>query len=92
MGSKALKFGSRLKELRLHLCQRGETSKGAREFVEKFYVGIKSQNPTFPILVRECSSVEPKLWARYEKGKETSVSLKNMSAEDIYTKLEQVAK
>lgn len=36
-----------------------------REFIEKYYVELKSNNPKFPILIRECSGVEPKLWARY---------------------------
>lgn len=27
---RAIKFGSKLKELRIHLCQKGETSKGVR--------------------------------------------------------------
>lgn len=36
-----------------------------REFIEKHYVELKQQNPKFPFLVRECSGVEPKVYARY---------------------------
>lgn len=36
-----------------------------RDFIEKYYVSIKQQNPKFPILIRECSGVQPRLWARY---------------------------
>jgi len=36
-----------------------------RDFIEKHYVGIKQANPKFPILIRECSGVQPVLWARY---------------------------
>jgi NADH dehydrogenase (ubiquinone) 1 alpha subcomplex subunit 2 len=36
-----------------------------RDFVEQHYVELKKANPTFPILIRECSGVQPKLWARY---------------------------
>ena len=39
-----------------------------REFVEKHYVELKKNNPKFPFLVRECSDVDPKLWARYGKS------------------------
>ena len=41
-----------------------------REFIEKHYVELKKANPDLPILIRECSDVQPKLWARYgEQGK-----------------------
>jgi len=38
-----------------------------RDFIEKEYVGVKQENPSFPILIRECSNVEPKIYARYGK-------------------------
>lgn len=38
-----------------------------REFIEKRYVELKKANPGLPILIRECSDVQPKLWARYGK-------------------------
>lgn len=36
-----------------------------RDFIEKRYVELKKANPDLPILIRECSDVQPKLWARY---------------------------
>lgn len=40
-----------------------------RDFIEKRYVELKKANPDLPILIRECSDVQPKLWARYgERG------------------------
>lgn len=36
-----------------------------RDFIEKRYVELKKANPDLPILIRECSDVHPKLWARY---------------------------
>ncbi|CAH1175708.1 unnamed protein product [Phaedon cochleariae] len=90
--SAAIRLGSTLKELRLHLCQTGAASKGVREFIEKYYVELKSNNPKFPILIRECSGVEPRLWARYEFGKEKSVSLKDLSASDVLLRLETMSK
>ncbi|XP_076811327.1 NADH dehydrogenase [ubiquinone] 1 alpha subcomplex subunit 2-like [Clavelina lepadiformis] len=55
------------RELRFHLCQRSATSQGLRDFIENHYVTVKQENPTFPILIRECSGVEPKIYARYGK-------------------------
>merc|ERR1712062_64711 len=86
----ALKFPKHLKELRLHLCQKSATSQGARDFVEKHYVGIKQANPSFPILVRECSNVQPKLTARYELGRESSVPLSNLSADQVLDSLKNI--
>ena len=38
-----------------------------REFIEKHYVGLKKVNPNFPFLIRECSGIEPRIYARYGK-------------------------
>jgi len=43
-----------------------------REFVKKNYGDIKARNPSLPFLVRECSGVQPQLWARY--GTHPSIS------------------
>jgi hypothetical protein len=43
-----------------------------REFVKKNYGDIKARNPSLPFLVRECSGVQPQLWARY--GTRASIS------------------
>ncbi|XP_030750338.1 NADH dehydrogenase [ubiquinone] 1 alpha subcomplex subunit 2 [Sitophilus oryzae] len=89
--SAAIKFPKALKEIRVHLCQSGAASKGVREFIEKYYVDLKSNNPKFPILIRECSGVEPKLWARFELGKEKAISLKDLSSSDVLTKVKSIA-
>ncbi|KAG9266165.1 NADH dehydrogenase [ubiquinone] 1 alpha subcomplex subunit 2 [Astyanax mexicanus] len=78
-----------LREIRLHFCQSSPASQGAREFVEQFYVPLKKANPEFPILIRECSGVQPKLWARYGLGKERSFALDNMNAEQVAKELEK---
>jgi NADH dehydrogenase (ubiquinone) 1 alpha subcomplex subunit 2 len=49
---------------------------------------MKKDNPTFPILIRECSGIEAKVWARYDLGKEASVKVENMTAADIKTQLQ----
>ncbi|CAG9771975.1 unnamed protein product [Ceutorhynchus assimilis] len=89
--SAGIKFSGALRELRVHLCQTSPASKGVREFIEKHYVELKSSNPKFPILIRECSGVEPKLWARFEQGKEKAISLKDLSASDVLCKIKSVA-
>ncbi|XP_063058696.1 NADH dehydrogenase [ubiquinone] 1 alpha subcomplex subunit 2 [Engraulis encrasicolus] len=80
-----------LREVRLHLCQTSPASQGARDFVEQHYVTLKKANPGFPILIRECSGVQPKLWARYGFGKETSVALDNMTADQVAKAIESAA-
>ncbi|XP_065348263.1 NADH dehydrogenase [ubiquinone] 1 alpha subcomplex subunit 2 [Cloeon dipterum] len=92
MAGRALKFGLALKELRIHLCQKSEQSRGVRDFIEKHYVDLKKSNPRFPILIRECSGVQPRVYARYELGKESSVPLTNLAAGDVLQQIEKLAK
>ncbi|XP_077166755.1 NADH dehydrogenase [ubiquinone] 1 alpha subcomplex subunit 2 [Paroedura picta] len=89
-GSAARVIGSHLKEIRIHLCQRSPGSQGVRDFIEKQYVPLKKANPNFPILIRECSDVQPKLWARYEFGREKSVQLNNLNMDQVAEVLETV--
>ncbi|KAH8378123.1 hypothetical protein KR093_009412 [Drosophila rubida] len=85
-------FTTKLKEVRIILDPNDKASKGARKYVERFYPNLKKSNPNLPILVRECAGVKPKLWARYENGKEVSMSLANQAAPDIQKQLEAVGK
>ncbi|XP_008304155.1 NADH dehydrogenase [ubiquinone] 1 alpha subcomplex subunit 2 [Stegastes partitus] len=84
-------LGKNLREIRVHLCQTSAASKGARDFVEQNYVTLKKSNPDFPILIRECSGVQARLWARYDFGKESSVSVENMSADQVGQVLQTLA-
>ncbi|VDP08751.1 unnamed protein product [Soboliphyme baturini] len=85
MAAKAVvRFGPHLKELRLHLCNSSASSKGLREFISKYYVDIKKNNPDLPILVRECDGISPKIWARFEYGKEKSMSVADVNSEQIF--------
>ncbi|NXH70703.1 NDUA2 dehydrogenase, partial [Hydrobates tethys] len=63
-----------------------------RDFIEQHYVTLKKANPDFPILIRECSGVQPKLWARYEFGKEKSVLLNNLTVDEVAKALENIVK
>ncbi|XP_060110071.1 NADH dehydrogenase [ubiquinone] 1 alpha subcomplex subunit 2 [Heteronotia binoei] len=88
--SAARVIGSHLKEIRLHLCQRSPSSQGVRDFIEKQYVPLKQANPDFPILIRECSDVQPMLWARYEFGREKCVQLNNLKMDQVAKALDTV--
>ena len=37
---------------------------------------MKKNNPSTPILIREASNTAPRVWARYELGREKVVDLK----------------
>ncbi|KAG8439103.1 hypothetical protein GDO86_005350 [Hymenochirus boettgeri] len=84
------KLSRNLREIRIHLCQNSPGSQGVRDFIEKNYVELKKSNPEFPFLIRECSGVQPKLWARYEFGKEANVPLSNLNADQVAKALESV--
>merc|ERR1712198_457840 len=79
----ATKFSPALRELRVHLCQRSPASAGVRSFIEQSYVGLKKNNPKSPILIRECSGVQAKAFARYALGREVSVSLDGLSSDAV---------
>lgn len=86
----ALRFGPHLKELRVHCCQTSKESHGLREFVKKYYPDLKSSNPDLPILIRECSGVRPKIWARFEYGRELSSEVSNKGPEDVLQELQSL--
>ncbi|CAK9881642.1 unnamed protein product [Sphagnum jensenii] len=77
-------------ELRIHLCQTSPSSTATREFITRNYVDLKALNPTLPLLIRECSGVQPCLWARYDYGVERSVPLDGLAAHEIDVKLEEL--
>lgn len=90
--SKAFVFSNAVKELRIHLCQSSPASSGVRKFVENNYVELKKLNQKTPILIRECNNVQPKLWARYDFGKEANIPLANMNETQVLSALEKLAK
>ncbi|KAK2448542.1 NADH dehydrogenase [ubiquinone] 1 alpha subcomplex subunit [Trifolium repens] len=81
-----------IKELRLLMCQSSPASSSARAFVEKNYKELKTLNPKLPILIRECSGVEPQLWARYDLGVEKGIKLEGMTEPQILKALEDLVK
>ncbi|CAD5216940.1 unnamed protein product [Bursaphelenchus xylophilus] len=83
--------GSALRELRIHLCQKSDASKGVRDFLLKEYAPLKKSNADFPILIRECSGILPKVWARYDFGVERVVELENKSADQVRAVISDLA-
>ena len=63
-----------------------------RNFIEKHYVDLKKENPEFPFLIRECSGITPKMYARYDRGIEKSVELKSFSSEQVMSALEALVR
>ncbi|KAI1351081.1 NADH dehydrogenase, alpha subcomplex, subunit 2 [Xylaria sp. FL0043] len=75
-------FTKSLKEVRFLFCQ-GEPSAATRTFLARAYPTMKKNNPHTPILIREAAGTIPKIYARYEFGKEKSQSLEGLSDKQI---------
>ncbi|KAK6537769.1 hypothetical protein TWF694_010678 [Orbilia ellipsospora] len=80
-------FSKQLKELRFHLCQTSTASSPLRSFITKSYPSMKKTNPEIPILIREAQGVPPRVFARYELGKETQIQLSELSEAEIESKI-----
>ncbi|KAF2458239.1 thioredoxin-like protein [Lineolata rhizophorae] len=85
-------FAAGLKEIRFHLCQTGETSSALRSFLMRTYPTMKKHNPYIPIMIREAQGVEPKVFARFEFGKEKSLPLTDMDDKTIETRVTELVK
>ncbi|CAN4100936.1 unnamed protein product [Withania somnifera] len=81
-----------LRELRILFSPSSSESASTRSFIEKNYRDLKTQNPKLPILIREASSVEPQLWARYDLGVERGIRLEGLTEEQIAKALEDLGK
>ncbi|XP_042489384.1 NADH dehydrogenase [ubiquinone] 1 alpha subcomplex subunit 2 [Macadamia integrifolia] len=79
-----------LKELRFLFCQTSPASSQTREFVQRNYKDLKTLNPKFPILIRECSGVQPQLWARYDMGVERGIPLEGLTEAQINKALQDL--
>ncbi|MCJ1250363.1 hypothetical protein MMC30_007589 [Trapelia coarctata] len=85
-------FTKALKEVRFHFCQTSEHSAAARSFLTRAYPTMKKNNPHTPIMLREALGVEPKVFARYEYGKEKQESLAGLSDKEIEDKVTGLVK
>ncbi|KAI1307468.1 thioredoxin-like protein [Xylaria venustula] len=75
-------FATALKEVRFLFCQ-SESGAATRTFLTRAYPTMKKNNPHTPILIREAAGTIPKIYARYEFGKEKSQSLEGLSDKQI---------
>eukprot|EP00035_Acanthoeca_spectabilis_P020873 m.435036 g.435036 ORF g.435036 m.435036 type:complete len:83 (+) comp17800_c0_seq1:70-318(+) len=78
-----------LRELRVILCQTSPASQGARDFVAKNFAKLSTEG-TVPLLVREASGVEAKVLARYGFGREVTVPIDGMSADQVLAKVKEL--
>lgn len=72
-----------VQELRFHLCQTSKGSEGVRNFLMSSYKHLKAASPTTPVLIREASGQEGKLYARYDFGVEKCVKLEGLDAKGV---------
>ncbi|KAI0838161.1 NADH dehydrogenase, alpha subcomplex, subunit 2 [Hypoxylon sp. FL0890] len=85
-------FTKTLKEVRFLFCHTGEGSAATRTFLTRAYPTMKKNNPYTPILLREASGTLPKVYARYEFGKEKSKSLEGLTDKQIEDAVAQLVK
>ncbi|GLI77819.1 hypothetical protein PoHVEF18_006113 [Penicillium ochrochloron] len=94
-------FSKGLKELRFLFCQSSEQSAATRHvhvpstipsFLNRAYPTMKKHNPHTPILMREASGTEPRVFARYELGKETQEALSGLSDSQIEERITTLVK
>ncbi|KAJ5368066.1 NADH-ubiquinone oxidoreductase 10.5 kDa subunit [Penicillium cataractarum] len=87
-------FSKGLKELRFLFCQTSEQSAATRHvsFINRAYPTMKKHNPHTPILMREARGTEPRVFARYELGKETQAALSGLSDSQIEERITTLVK
>ncbi|KAF2271993.1 NADH dehydrogenase, alpha subcomplex, subunit 2 [Westerdykella ornata] len=85
-------FAQGLKELRFLFCQTSEHSAPVRNFLTRSYPTMKKHNPHTPIMIREASGVEPRVYARFEFGKEKMLPLTGLDDKAIESKVTELVK
>jgi NADH dehydrogenase (ubiquinone) 1 alpha subcomplex subunit 2 len=54
-----------------------------RQYINNNYLDIKSKNPNFPFIVRECLNAQPTVMARYDFGVEKRIYVPNLDEKDV---------
>ncbi|KAF2773559.1 NADH dehydrogenase, alpha subcomplex, subunit 2 [Teratosphaeria nubilosa] len=85
-------FTKGLKELRFLHCQTSEHSNAVRSFLTRAYPTMKHHNPHTPIMIREALNVKPRVYARYEYGREKYADLKGLDDKAIEDKVTSLVK
>ncbi|KAK5706504.1 hypothetical protein LTR97_001493 [Elasticomyces elasticus] len=92
MSSGKYAFAKGLKELRFHHCQTSEHSNAIRSFLTRAYPTMKRNNPNTPIMIREALDVGPRVYARYEFGREKMADLRGLDDKAIEDKVTGLVK
>ncbi|EZF29802.1 hypothetical protein H109_06221 [Trichophyton interdigitale MR816] len=85
-------FNTGLRELRFLFCHSSTHGDATRAFLKRAYPTMKKNNPSVPILIREALDVEPRVFARYEFGKEKQENLLGLSDKEIEQKVTVLVK
>ncbi|KAI9768970.1 MAG: hypothetical protein M1840_004566 [Geoglossum simile] len=85
-------FTKGLKEVRFLFCQTSDHSAGTRTFLSRAYPTMKKNNPHTPIMIREASGTSPRVFARYEFGREEQESLAGLSDKEVEEKVTVLVK
>ncbi|KAJ5249103.1 NADH-ubiquinone oxidoreductase 10.5 kDa subunit [Penicillium chermesinum] len=85
-------FTKGLKELRFLFCQTSEQSAATRTFINRAYPTMKKHNPHTPILIREAAGTAPRVFARYDFGKETQEALSGLTDAQIEDRVTNLVK
>ncbi|KAL2050373.1 hypothetical protein ABVK25_009345 [Lepraria finkii] len=80
-------FTKSLREVRFLFCQSSEHSAATRSFLTRAYPTMKKNNPHTPIMLREALDTQPRIFARYELGKEKQESLNGLTDKQIEEKV-----
>ncbi|KAK0257686.1 hypothetical protein LTR29_011013 [Friedmanniomyces endolithicus] len=92
MSSSKYAFAKGLKELRFHHCQTSDHSNAIRSFLTRAYPTMKRFNPHTPIMIREALDIGPRVYARYEFGRETMADLRGLDDKAIEEKVTELVK
>ncbi|KKZ62379.1 NADH dehydrogenase (ubiquinone) 1 alpha subcomplex 2 [[Emmonsia] crescens] len=85
-------FNQGLKELRFLFCNSSPHSDATRAFLKRAYPTMKKNNPYTPIMIREALGTEPRVFARYEMGKEKLEPLLGLTDKEIEEKVTALVK
>ncbi|KAL1953329.1 hypothetical protein VTO42DRAFT_3009 [Malbranchea cinnamomea] len=80
-------FSKSVRELRFLFCHTSAHGDATRAFLKRAYPTMKKHNPYTPILIREAWDIEPRVFARYELGKEKQLSLLGLTDKEIEEKV-----
>ncbi|KAJ5110055.1 NADH-ubiquinone oxidoreductase 10.5 kDa subunit [Penicillium argentinense] len=75
-----------------HELPKADTVLRDRSFINRAYPTMKKHNPHTPILMREASGTQPRVFARYELGKEKQEALAGLTDSQIEERITNLVK